>query len=79
MAMVGDGDPNVTFIGDYFGFDARMFNFYPLWTDARTGIQELFTGLFHARESRIIGILYNPPGSEPQGVRTYSERACYAC
>ena len=36
------GDPQVTFIGDYFGIDASANGFYPLWTDTRTGIQELF-------------------------------------
>ena len=37
------GDPNVTFIGDYFGFDASRLGFYPFWTDTRTGVQEIFT------------------------------------
>src|SRR5260221_8759510 len=36
------GDPNLTFIGEYFGFDASDNGFYPLWTDTRTGIQELW-------------------------------------
>jgi hypothetical protein len=36
------GDPNVTFIGDYFGLDASRLGFFPLWTDTRTGVQELF-------------------------------------
>jgi hypothetical protein len=40
------GDPNVTFIGDYFGLDASNEGLYPLWTDTRTGIQELWTALF---------------------------------
>jgi len=39
------GDPNVTFIGDYFGLDASNTGFYSLWTDTRTGIQELFTNV----------------------------------
>jgi hypothetical protein len=39
------GDPNVTFIGDYFGLDASAQGFYPLWTDTRTGIQELWTDI----------------------------------
>jgi hypothetical protein len=38
-----NGNPNVTFIGDYFGLDASSEGFYPLWTDTRTGIQELWT------------------------------------
>jgi hypothetical protein len=36
------GDPNITFIGEYFGFDASRLGFFPLWTDTRTGVQELF-------------------------------------
>ena len=39
------GDANVTFIGDYFGLDASGTAFYPLWTDTRTGIQELWTDI----------------------------------
>lgn len=39
------GDSRITFIGDYFGIDASANGFYPLWTDTRTGIQELFTAL----------------------------------
>ncbi|HEV8323548.1 MAG TPA: sialidase family protein [Myxococcota bacterium] len=35
-------DPNVTFIGDYFGFDAGETEFHVLWTDTRTGNQDLF-------------------------------------
>ena len=37
------GDPKVTFIGDYMGLDASPQGFQPVWTDTRTGIQELFT------------------------------------
>jgi hypothetical protein len=37
------GDPAVTFIGDYMGLDASPQGFQPVWTDTRTGIQELFT------------------------------------
>src|SRR6266567_2020850 len=37
------GNPNLTFIGEYFGLDASGEGFYPLWTDTRTGIQELWT------------------------------------
>jgi len=37
------GDPNVTFIGDYMGLDVSSRGFQPVWTDTRTGIQELFT------------------------------------
>lgn len=37
------GNSSVTFIGDYMGLDASTRGFFPLWTDTRTGIQELFT------------------------------------
>jgi len=37
------GNSAVTFIGDYMGLDASARGFQPLWTDTRTGIQELFT------------------------------------
>ena len=37
------GNSAVTFIGDYMGLDASTRGFFPLWTDTRTGIQELFT------------------------------------
>ena len=40
-----DGDPQVDFIGDYFGLDASNVGFYPFWTDTRTGIQEIFTAI----------------------------------
>lgn len=36
------GDPNTTFIGEYFGLDTSSLGFFPLWTDTRTGVQELF-------------------------------------
>jgi uracil phosphoribosyltransferase len=35
----------VTFIGEYFGFDASYNNFAAVWTDTRTGVQELFFDL----------------------------------
>lgn len=44
-APLSHGDPNVTFIGDYFGLDASNVGFYPFWTDTRTGIQEIFTDI----------------------------------
>lgn len=36
------GDPDVSFIGEYFGLDADDTDFDVLWTDTRTGVQELF-------------------------------------
>lgn len=37
------GDPQVHFIGEYFGLDAGDEDFAVLWTDTRTGVQELFS------------------------------------
>jgi hypothetical protein len=37
------GDPNVTFIGDYFGLAGSRLGFFPAWTDTRTGVQEIYT------------------------------------
>ena len=48
------GDSNVTFIGDYFGIDASNKGFYPLWTDTRTGIQELFTAIVPEKKCTFI-------------------------
>lgn len=48
------GDANITFIGDYFGLDASVRGFYPLWTDTRTGIQELFTAIVPERRCEFI-------------------------
>lgn len=36
------GNPQDTFIGEYFGFDADASDFAAVWTDTRTGVQELF-------------------------------------
>ncbi|MEY2547597.1 MAG: hypothetical protein QOD64_179, partial [Verrucomicrobiota bacterium] len=47
-------DPSVTFIGDYFGIDASYEGFYPVWTDTRTGIQELWTAVVPVKECAII-------------------------
>jgi hypothetical protein len=44
-APLAEAFPDTTFIGDYFGLDASGLGFYPLWTDTRTGIQELFTAV----------------------------------
>jgi hypothetical protein len=41
-APFSHGDHNVTFIGEYFGLDADSNGFDVLWTDTRTGVQELF-------------------------------------
>jgi hypothetical protein len=47
-------DSSVTFIGDYFGIDASNEGFYPLWTDTRTGIQELFTAIIPERRCQFM-------------------------
>jgi hypothetical protein len=39
------GNPNITFIGDYFDIAASDRGFYPLWTDTRFGFQDLFTAI----------------------------------
>jgi hypothetical protein len=50
------GDKNVTFIGEYFGFDASSSCFAPLWTDTRTGMQELFSSCLAIEKSfEIVG------------------------
>lgn len=43
-------DPIASFIGEYFGLDASSKGFYPLWTDTRTGIQELWTDIVPAKK-----------------------------
>ena len=48
------GDSHVHFIGDYFGLDAGDENFAILWTDAPTGMQELFFDLV-GRSDRAAG------------------------
>jgi BNR/Asp-box repeat len=42
-APFSHGDPQVHFIGEYFGLDAGRDSFAVLWTDTRTGVQELFS------------------------------------
>jgi hypothetical protein len=41
-APLSHGNPNDTFIGEYFGLDAAASGFAVVWTDTRTGVQELF-------------------------------------
>ena len=43
------GDPKVTFIGDYIGLSASNEGFVPVWTDTRTGVQELWTDVVGIR------------------------------
>ncbi|HMI96030.1 MAG TPA: sialidase family protein [Micropepsaceae bacterium] len=43
-APLAHGNPLVTFIGEYFGLDCDASGYYvPVWTDTRTGSQELFS------------------------------------
>lgn len=60
-APLAHGNPNVTFIGEYFGFDASYKGFRALWTDTRTGMQELFTADAHVESGirRIIDSYIN--------------------
>jgi hypothetical protein len=44
------GDPNVDFIGEYFGLDAGEEDFALLWTDTRTGVQELFSDVVRTKK-----------------------------
>jgi hypothetical protein len=44
------GDPNIHFIGEYFGLDAGEEEFALLWTDTRTGVQELFSDVVHTKK-----------------------------
>lgn len=53
-APFSHGNPNLTFIGDYFGIDASQTGFYPLWTDTRTGVQELFTAIVPEKKCAFI-------------------------
>jgi hypothetical protein len=53
-APFSHGDPNVHFIGDYFGFDASYAGFYPCWTDTRTGIQELWLDIVPTKRCAFI-------------------------
>ncbi len=43
------GDPKVDFIGEYFGLDAGEEHFALLWTDTRTGVQELFCDIVQTK------------------------------
>ena len=48
-APFSHGDPQVTFIGEYFGLDAGQDDFALLWTDTRTGVQELYFDLVRTK------------------------------
>jgi hypothetical protein len=44
-APLAEAFKDVTFIGDYFGLDANVQGFLPLWTDTRTGVQDLWSAI----------------------------------
>ncbi len=44
------GNPNIHFIGEYFGLDAGEEEFALLWTDTRTGVQELFSDVVNTKK-----------------------------
>jgi hypothetical protein len=51
-APLSHGDPQVHFIGEYFGLDAGDEDFAVLWTDTRTGVQELFSDVVATKRVR---------------------------
>ncbi|MGO4395231.1 hypothetical protein AB4Z46_28125 [Variovorax sp. M-6] len=51
-APFSHGDPDVHFIGEYFGMDAGGDSFALLWTDTRTGVQELFSNVVSTKRIR---------------------------
>jgi hypothetical protein len=66
-------DSSVTFIGDYFGIDASNEGFYPLWTDTRTGVQELWTTIVPERRCQFI-IELSTLGQDEIGARRIQPR-----
>jgi hypothetical protein len=44
------GIPGIDFIGEYFGLDAGEEHFALLWTDTRTGVQELFSDIVETKK-----------------------------
>jgi len=69
------GDPRVTFIGDYMGLDASPQGFQPVWTDTRTGIQELFTTTVPADLGLcIVEVLNALEGGEIELVRRFRDQ-----
>lgn len=48
-ASFAHGNSNVHFIGEYFGLDAGDEHFALLWTDTRTGVQELFSDVVQTK------------------------------
>ncbi len=48
------GVESIRFIGDYFDIAASQRGFYPLWTDTRTGFQDLFTAIVPQKKCVIV-------------------------
>jgi hypothetical protein len=48
-APFAHGNSNVHFIGEYFGLDAGDEHFALLWTDTRTGVQELYSDVVQTK------------------------------
>ena len=67
-APLAHGNPNITFIGDYFGLDASRLGFFPFWTDTRTGVQEMFA----ARVAVNPADIYIRDASADAGIVPYS-------
>lgn len=68
------GDSAVTFIGDYMGLDASSRGMQALWTDTRTGIQELFTTTVLADLGLcIVEFLNELSGGEMRVVRAFRD------
>ncbi|WP_215734518.1 sialidase family protein [Geobacter grbiciae] len=61
-------DGVITFIGEYFGLDSSGQGFYPVWTDTRTGIQELWTAIVPEKKCAII-LNRNPIGQDEVDAR----------
>jgi hypothetical protein len=59
-APFSHGDTNVTFIGEYFGLAGTSGELVPVWTDTRTGAQDLFCAVVLARS------FFPPPPVWPQ-------------
>lgn len=53
-APLARGNPNVTFIGEYFGLDASEEGFHLNWTDTRTGMQELWGDIIPVKRCALI-------------------------
>ena len=53
-APLAEAFPHTTFIGDYFGLDANVQGFLPLWTDTRTEIQELWTAIVPEKGCEVV-------------------------